>query len=127
MHTNPTLISFCSILYYNHLDKHVKRYLIEKRKIEEKSKEVTVQLKGFDGRLRSKIIKKGSKTYCKIIVNRWHLLVILDKNKILLAYRKRENNFNFETINQMRKLNTNLSTFKENIDTSMVKENYIAL
>ena len=76
MHTNPILISFCSILYYKHLDQYVKRYVKEKMKIEKDLKGVVVELKNFDGRQLSRNKTNSTnapikeyKTYCKVIVN----------------------------------------------------------
>ena len=105
MHTNPILISFCSILYYKHLDEYVKQYVKEKMKIEKDLKGVVVELKKFDGRRLPRNNtnpknepKNNPKTYCKIIVNRWHLLIKLEQNRILLRYRKNNKSFNFQRI-----------------------------
>ena len=91
MHTNPIVISFCSILYYKYLEEYVKRYLIEKKRIEDGTASLDVKLKTFNGqfpKIRSIITNKEPKDYRKKIVNRWHLLVKLNQNKILLKYRK---------------------------------------
>lgn len=34
MHTNPILLSFCSILYYKNLREHIRQFKLERRKIE---------------------------------------------------------------------------------------------
>ena len=75
-------------------------------KIEKDLKGVVVELKNFDGRQLSRNKTnstnapiKESKTYCKVIVNRWHLLVKLEQNRILLRCRKNNKSFNLQRIN----------------------------
>ena len=96
MHTNPIVITFCSILYYKNLDKHIKYYLREKRQIEselQNCQEIEVDLKSFSGLLVPEVIVDYRKTrvqykaYNQNIVNRWFILLMLEKNKQLIKYR----------------------------------------
>ena len=98
------------------MQEHVKRYLLEKKRIEGVSKNIAVELKQFDGRLSRRIENstEKQKTYCKIIVNRWHLLVRLAYNKQILSCRKKDRNFNLNKINEIRNLTTNKLNYSTN-------------
>ena len=101
VHTNPIIISFCSILYYKELSLHIRRYRFEKFALLKKlrNKEAKVNLKKFNGRLLGEEVflelehfnvkPPKIKTYNKTIVNRWHLYLRLLMNKELVVYRKK--------------------------------------
>lgn len=93
MHTNPILISFCSILYYKNLRNHIEKYKLERKLILSRiniSDEYDFRIKKFIGKLvptgvsDSKILKKK---YNKHIVNKWHVIFMLHSNKSLIKYR----------------------------------------
>ena len=69
-HTNPIMITFCSLLYYKGLSNHVRKKYFESSKDHE--------LTRFN----------PMRNYKKRIVNKWHVLYFLTKNPILLMYRR---------------------------------------
>jgi putative lipase involved disintegration of autophagic bodies len=75
MHTNPVIISFCSILYYARLREYMR--LKHNRII---SKEIVKRSELLFGKER--------KIYKKNVVNRWLLYWRLSVNKELIQYRK---------------------------------------
>jgi len=99
VHTNPILICFCSILYYQDLAEHIRRYRMEKKIIKAIEKnnlneEIHYSLKKFSGKLLNEpeksdegpILKK--KIYKQLVLNRWHVLLRLTLNKELIVYRR---------------------------------------
>lgn len=94
VHTNPIIITFCSILYYADLDEHIRRYRHEKYAMRrELSHDEFLALRKFKGKLEpigsdENVSLKASKGYNKRIVNKWHLLVMLKQNLSLIKYRK---------------------------------------
>ena len=94
MHTNPVLLSFCSLLYYKNLQIQIKNFIKERKKIEDKINmniKFSFRIKKFTGRVlvsdaenEALLIKK----YKKHILNKWHLLLMLHRNKSLIKYRK---------------------------------------
>ena len=108
VHTNPVLISFCSILYYRDLADHIKNYNKEKKclaktMINQAEKEnYYFFIKQFGNKIMTshnlidkvankttnKSRKMKTKIYNKTIVNRWHLLIRLNLNKELIQFRK---------------------------------------
>lgn len=96
MHTNPIIICFCSVLYYKHLEEHIKRYRKAKRLAnEETDDEFFFKLAKFKGRLSltgptdpSEVKLNHDRIYTKRIVNKWHLFLRLHLNKELIQYRK---------------------------------------
>ena len=106
VHTNPVLISFCSILYYRDLAEHIKCYNKEKRRLLASQSDTKKYyfMKKFGSKLdrqqlildgdeqKSSITNSSTKKYNKTIVNRWHLLLRLDSNKELIQFRKHQIN-----------------------------------
>ena len=104
VHTNPVLISFCSILYYRDLAEHIKCYNKEKRRllVSQSDTKKYYFMKKFGNKLdrqrlildddeqKSSITNSSTKKYNKTIVNRWHLLLRLDSNKELIQFRKHQ-------------------------------------
>jgi hypothetical protein len=104
VHTNPVLISFCSILYYRDLAEHIKCYNREKRRLLASQSDTKKYyfMKKFGNKLdrqrlildddeqKSSITNSSTKKYNKTIVNRWHLLLRLDSNKELIQFRKHQ-------------------------------------
>ena len=95
MHTNPILITFCSILYYKNLRNHIDNYKLERQFIKNNynynQNEFSLRVATFDG--KSGLIKSNTndqsikKKYNQFIVNKWHVLVFIHNNKSLLKYR----------------------------------------
>ena len=82
------MITFCSLLYYKGLSQHVRMILRETVNKHEK----------YYGALGS--VASGSRKrrlYKKRIVNKWHVMLFLMKNPILLMYRK------YNMISQIKK------------------------
>jgi hypothetical protein len=109
VHTNPILVSFCSILYYKDLGVHIKLYKKEKNLLKVDSVERFFFMKKFSGKLSNETQKnqenKTTKIYKKHIINRWHVLVKLSLNKELIQFRRH---------NLRREINyEHLSTFKQ--------------
>ena len=105
MHTNPILLSFCSLLYYRNLQDHIRNYIIEKKSVEDKfnlSDEFIFRIDKFTGRVEISAIERETKTrknYKKNVVNKWHVMLMLQRNKTLIKYRahniiKKENKEN---------------------------------
>ena len=100
MHTNPIILTFCSILYYRDLGEHIRRHFKEKNKISKRildNESYSVHMRSFTGILTEEIIKPGDikiknkksqKSYNKTILNKWYLLLMLHYNKQLIRYRK---------------------------------------
>jgi hypothetical protein len=98
VHTNPILITFCSILYYKNLRNHIDNYKLERQFIKNNynynQNEFSLRVKKFDG--KSSLIKSNNdnndqssfkKKYNQFIVNKWHVLIFIHNNKSLLRYR----------------------------------------
>ncbi len=95
---------FCSILYYKELGEHIRRYYIEKRNIlKNLDQEISDKIEGelyfflkpFNGRLENSKIEEEilvfshvKKRYSNKVLKKWHLFVMLIKNKDLIRYRK---------------------------------------
>lgn len=92
MHTNPILLSFCSLLYYKNLREHIAEYKLERRRVEKilnLNDEFSFRIKKFTGRSQATSAEKlGNKRYKKRIVNKWHVVLTLQMNKSLIKYRK---------------------------------------
>ena len=93
MHTNPVLLSFCSLLYYKNLQIQIKNYKKERRNIEEKinmNNKFSFRIKKFTGRVLDSAAENEAllkRKYKKNILNKWHLLLMLHRNKSLIKYR----------------------------------------
>jgi hypothetical protein len=119
VHTNPIILSFCSLLYYKDLSEHLRRFKIEKAYAEKFiGKDERIKMATFTGRVppvfhmqdsssprrtaesiaNSKFNKNNRdvqlnllgkhKKYNQFIVNKWHVIAMLDRNKTLIRYRK---------------------------------------
>lgn len=103
MHTNPVLLSFCSLLYYKNLRKHISAYKLERKKVEKTvnlNDEFQFRIKKFTGRIDQITetteeatssfpeYSSNNKTYRKRVVNKWHVMLMLQMNKSLIKYRK---------------------------------------
>jgi hypothetical protein len=112
VHTNPIILTFCSLLYYKELTEHLRRYKIEKAFAEKFiDKDEEIKMATFKGRVPPVFhVEDGSnkravsarpsfyevqmnllgpvKKYNKFIVNKWHVLVMLERNKALVRFRK---------------------------------------
>lgn len=94
VHTNSILTTFCSILYYKDLNEYIHRYRAERRMLTIKASEsqkYDLAMYKFGRRLSElddseKHIEFGM-TYNKIILNRWHLYVMMSKYPGLIQYR----------------------------------------
>ena len=85
MHSNPVLITFCSVLYYHDLNEQ-----IYKRK-HEKLENMSINVKQYkENRTKYSMINLSStkKTYKRVPYNKWHLYLRLWLNKELIQYRK---------------------------------------
>jgi hypothetical protein len=91
-HTNPIMMTFCSLLTYKGLSEHARNIVLKKVDInvkfhrsshfqENNSKDLQVYPFNLNRLKRRKIYKKH-------IVNRWHVYAFLLKNPVLLMYRK---------------------------------------
>ena len=95
------MLCFCSLLYYKNLSEHVRRYKLEKKRIVTESKLKTdehLYIKEFDGYLpdmheydEDKVANAKSlasfKVYNRALVNKWHVMVMLHRNRLLIPYR----------------------------------------
>lgn len=98
MHTNPIIITFVSIMYYKKLDEFIRRHHIEKRIYLSQNPDKKLRLSVFRGFLpiespTDPFLKKmnigySQNVYNKKIVNKWHLIWFLSKNKSLCVLRK---------------------------------------
>ena len=115
VHTNPIILTFCSILYYKDLDEHVHRYKTERVFAERFiGEDELIKMTPFTGRVADKFFlgdksRPGSgskpvslatatdlhlnmlpaiKKYKKSVLNKWHVIVMLNRNKALIRYRK---------------------------------------
>jgi hypothetical protein len=109
VHTNPILLTFVSILYYQDLGEHIKMHKLEKHRLnkELKTNDEYLKMKTFTGSQYifnndviesnnnqssggqfnlKKIEKKSFRN--KTIINKWHLILMLCRNKSLIKYRK---------------------------------------
>jgi hypothetical protein len=123
VHTNPILITFCSILYYKNLRNHIDNYKIEREFITDNynfdKNKYSLRVKKFDGKsssiISNTINQSNKKQYNKYIVNKWHVLVFIHNNKSLLRYRA-HNIRNKETekkIGILQNICTKCSCFKK--------------
>ena len=83
-HTNPILVTFCSLLSYKGLDDHIKALVSTQS-------DFNVQFTGFHDiplPVYGKAKKLNKKKYQKHIVNKWHVMLFLMKNPILILERK---------------------------------------
>ena len=115
MHTNPILVTFCSILYYKDLGIHIKLYKIEKKLLRADSVENFFFMKKFSGKLPNETHKNQdenstTKTYKKHIINRWHVLVKLSLNKELIQFRRHNlrREINYEDVSLFKQIKDNI-------------------
>lgn len=82
------MICFCSILYYKNLSNHISHFKIEKRRIQTNlTRDKVCRIADFTGRaINDRLANK--KIYNTKILNKWHLLIMLDRNKSIIRYRK---------------------------------------
>jgi hypothetical protein len=82
------MICFCSILYYKNLSNHINHFKIEKRMIQTNlTSDQVCRIAYFTGRaINDRLANK--KIYNTKILNKWHLLIMLDRNKSIIRYRK---------------------------------------
>ena len=85
MHSNPVLITFCSILYYHDLNEQ-----IYKRKHEKLENMNIIVKQNEENITKYSMINLSSakKTYKRVPFNKWHLYIRLWLNKELIQYRK---------------------------------------
>jgi len=92
VHTNPILITFCSILYYKDLDEYLHRFRTERRTLMKTDAsflaDELVVMKNFGGRRLS--LRDETKKYNRLVVNRWHLWLRLSLNREI-TYMRRNN------------------------------------
>ena len=66
---------------------HIQHYQIEKQMIRNNTNcNISIRIEEFNGRPIKSIFK--NKSYKKRILNKWHLLIMLNKNKQLIQFRK---------------------------------------
>ena len=134
MHSNPIIITFCSLLYYKDLDQHVRIHRIEKMLIP------------FDDSLKKYYIIRPAKfiqkpldqyeihpiltklnyspkklNYNKTIVNRWHLYVRLSVNIELTIYRKNKIRNKYDEIDYKDQKLTTAFIIKKLKDNALFK------
>ena len=92
------MVSFCSLLVYKGLSDHVRSIVLKKI-------DKNIKFTGNSPSKRTGLEKdhyisvlplKGSRKrriYRKHIVNKWHVMLLLLKNPVLLMYRKNLNNY----------------------------------
>ncbi len=114
MHSNPIIITFCSLLYYKDLSDHIRNHRIEKLiKRLDKSIEECYKLRPSNFNKKPVMNEyefhpfvngysinyaKRRNFYNQKIVNKWHLLIRLSFNIELIKYRKhRINNSRMKT------------------------------
>ena len=100
MHSNPIIVTFCSLLYYEDLSDHIRNHRMEKIiKPLDKSVEEFYILRpsNFDSKplnefkMHPLIENSGyqpKRNYNRKILNRWHLFLRLSLNIELTIYRK---------------------------------------
>jgi hypothetical protein len=105
VHSNPILTTFCSLLYYKDLSKHLRLHKIEKlrkpldeslkdhyelrpSRFTQEPEQTELLLHPFVRRFTDLTLYKTRKTYNKRVVNKWHLLVRLSLNIELTVHRK---------------------------------------
>ena len=101
MHTNPILLTFCSLLYYKDLNEHLYRHKIEKisKPLDESLREnFKLMPSKFESRLPFEqqsvhpFVQNSSsitKSYNKRVLIRWQLYLTLSLNPELIVLRKR--------------------------------------
>ncbi len=109
-HTNPVLIIFISLLYHQNLRNIIRNFknkTSENKKLNNFSLELCDELMGpnTNSKYQIETEKFGERSYKKNIVNKWHLILFLIKNPILIIDRKHnlingkkksENSINFD-------------------------------
>ena len=127
MHTNPILITFCSILYYKDLGEHLHRFKVERRNhiikdptILDADSDKHVEMNHFGRRLSTHF---ESRNYNKTVLNRWHLWIRLSMNKELIYLR--QNNFRRKhkdqpSIGILPKIKMKFQELKNKISTSEI-------
>ena len=90
VHTNPILITFCSILYYEDLNEYLHRFQVERRGLMSSEPAIRadeiVEMKSF-GRRRLSVHDEPRK-YRRLVLNRWHLWLRLSLNKEIIYMRQ---------------------------------------
>ena len=85
------MITFCSLLTYKGLDGHIRKIMNKKLHRSVKYYGIPVINRQINGRTVGLIeynrLNKRRK-YRKHIVNKWHVILFLAKNPILIMYRK---------------------------------------
>ena len=123
MHTNPILITFCSILYYKDLDEYLHRFRAERRTLMKTEKffltDELVVMKTFGGRRLS--LRGETKRYNRLVVNRWHLWLRLSLNREItymrrnnLICKREDSQTSFSMIARIKSKVRNLSIKKKN-------------
>ena len=131
MHTNPILVTFCSILYYKDLGVHIKLYKIERNLLRVDSVEKFFFMKTFSGKLPNETHKnqenKTTKTYKKHIVNRWHVLVKLSLNKELIQFRRHNlrREINYEDVSIYKQIKDKISQLLWNFILLLINKKYL--
>ena len=92
-HTNPVLIIFISLLYHQNLRNIIRNFknkTSENKKLNNFSLELCDELMGpnTNSKYQIETEKFGERSYKKNIVNKWHLILFLIKNPILIIDRK---------------------------------------
>ena len=102
MHSNPILLTFCTLLCYKDLHEHMRRYRIEKLLMplqEPLKNEYTLMPIAFKSKpspesyLRHPFLENKSslvtfrKVYTRKVINRWHLFIRLSLNLELTGFR----------------------------------------
>ena len=92
-HTNPIMVTFCSLLTYHGLSEHVRNIVLKRIDVNVKFHRSSNFLNQVTNDLQPNHVlgRKRRKTYKKYIVNRWHVFLFLTKNPVLLMYRKVKN------------------------------------
>jgi hypothetical protein len=102
VHSNPIIITFCSLLYYKDLSDHIRNHRIEKieKGLDESiEKNYTLKPSNFNKRPLNEfnvhpfVVKKSNlhqpmRSYNRKILNRWHLFLRLSINIELTSCRK---------------------------------------
>jgi hypothetical protein len=121
-------------LYYKDLGEHLRRFKIEKAYAERFIAEnECIKMTTFTGHVeqkfyfeQKKIQKNGSpvasqagvqrpKIYNKLIVNKWHVIVMLNRNKSLIRYRKNFVPSDEDIIKEKRARMSNFPVYLPNI------------
>ncbi len=100
VHTNPILITFCSILYYKNLRNHVNNYKLERKHVQdyynldENDSIIMSRFTGKSSQVKMNTNHIAKKIYNKFIVNKWHVILFIHKNKSLIRFRSHNINRN---------------------------------